>query len=49
MARTALSPKATILIVDDEPDVRAVLEEYLVAHGYAAFGAGRDAVCESSS
>ncbi|HEX4523731.1 MAG TPA: response regulator [Casimicrobiaceae bacterium] len=24
------------MIVDDEPDVRAVLEEYFVAHGYAA-------------
>jgi len=33
---TAVSPKATILIVDDEPDVREVLEEYFVAHGYAA-------------
>lgn len=32
-------PKATILIVDDEPDVRSVLEDYFVAHGYAAFGA----------
>ena len=39
MASTAVSSKGTILIVDDEPDVRAVLEEYLVAHGYAAFGA----------
>ena len=28
-------PKATLLIVDDEPDVREVLEEYFVAHGYA--------------
>ena len=34
----AVSPKATILIVDDEPEVRAVLEEYFVAHGYAALG-----------
>ena len=34
-----MSPKATILIVDDEPDVRDVLEEYFVAHGYAAIGA----------
>ncbi len=34
-----MRPKATILIVDDEPDVRSVLEEYFVAHGYAAFGA----------
>lgn len=31
-----MDPKGTILIVDDEPDVRAVLEEYFVAHGYAA-------------
>ena len=31
-----MSPRATILIVDDEPEVRAVLEEYFVAHGYAA-------------
>jgi DNA-binding response OmpR family regulator len=34
-----MNPKATLLIVDDEPDVREVLEEYFVAHGYAAFGA----------
>jgi two-component system phosphate regulon response regulator OmpR len=34
-----VSPKATILIVDDEPDVREVLEEYFVAHGYAVVGA----------
>jgi len=32
-------PKATILIVDDEPDVREVLEEYFATHGYAALGA----------
>ena len=31
-----MSPKATILIVDDEQDVREVLEEYFVSHGYAA-------------
>src|SRR5882724_13219622 len=36
---TPVSPKATILIVDDEPDVREVLEEYFVAHGYAVIGA----------
>lgn len=30
-----MSPRATILIVDDEPEVREVLEEYFVAHGYA--------------
>jgi two-component system phosphate regulon response regulator OmpR len=34
-----VNPKATILIVDDEPEVREVLEEYFVAHGYAAIGA----------
>jgi DNA-binding response OmpR family regulator len=37
--KATVGPKATILIVDDEPDVREVLEEYLVAHGYAAMGA----------
>jgi two-component system phosphate regulon response regulator OmpR len=35
-----MNPKATLLIVDDEPDVREVLEEYFVAHGYTAHGAG---------
>jgi DNA-binding response OmpR family regulator len=34
-----VSPKATILIVDDEPDVRDVLKEYFVAHGYAVLDA----------
>ena len=37
--RTSTDPvnaKATILIVDDEPDVREVLEEYFVLHGYTA-------------
>jgi DNA-binding response OmpR family regulator len=34
-----MNPKATILVVDDEPDVREVIEEYFVAHGYAALGA----------
>jgi len=34
-----MSRKGTILIVDDEPGVREVLEEYLAAHGYAAVGA----------
>ena len=34
-----VSTKATILIVDDEPDVREVLEEYFVNHGYAAIAA----------
>lgn len=39
MEAASVSPKGTILVVDDEPDVRAVLQEYFVAHGYAAFGA----------
>jgi DNA-binding response OmpR family regulator len=34
-----VSPRATILIVDDEPGVRDVLEEYFLSHGYAAIGA----------
>jgi len=34
-----MSQKATILIVDDESDVREVLEEYFTSHGYAAIGA----------
>jgi two-component system phosphate regulon response regulator OmpR len=34
-----MSQKATILIVDDEPDVREVLEEYFGTHGYATMGA----------
>jgi two-component system phosphate regulon response regulator OmpR len=37
--KVVVSPKATILVVDDEPDVREVLEEYFVAHGYAVVGA----------
>jgi two-component system phosphate regulon response regulator OmpR len=34
-----MSPSATLLIVDDEPDVREVLEEYFAAHGYAVVAA----------
>jgi two-component system phosphate regulon response regulator OmpR len=37
--KSFMSQKATILIVDDEPDVREVLEEYFVIHGYATMGA----------
>jgi two-component system phosphate regulon response regulator OmpR len=37
--KVPMTPRATILIVDDEPDVREVLEEYFVAHGYAVLGA----------
>ena len=42
-----MSPKATLLIVDDEPDVREVLEEYFVAHGYAAIGAESAAAAQA--
>ena len=35
-----MNAKATILIVDDEPDVREVLEEYFAAHGYTAVALG---------
>ena len=34
-----MSPKATILVVDDEPDVREVLVEYFATYGYAVMGA----------
>jgi len=38
-AMAPVGPRATILIVDDEPEVREVLEEYFVTHGYAAIAA----------
>ena len=42
----SVSPKATILIVDDEPDVREVLDEYFVGHGYATFSAANASVAK---
>jgi two-component system phosphate regulon response regulator OmpR len=42
-----MTHKATILIVDDEPDLREVLEEYLVAQGYAALTAESAAVARA--
>ena len=42
-----MSRQATILIVDDEPDVREVLEEYFQAHGYATIGAANAAAARS--
>jgi DNA-binding response OmpR family regulator len=39
MRREALNPKATILIVDDEAELREVLQEYFVAHGYISLSA----------
>jgi len=35
--------EATLLIVDDEAEVREVLVEYFAAQGYAALGAGNAA------
>jgi len=37
--RPFVMPKATLLIVDDEPDVREVLEEYFAGQGYAVHAA----------
>ena len=42
----AMQPKATILIVDDEQDVREVLEEYFGDHGYATFVAPNASVAK---
>ena len=42
-----MNSKPTILVVDDEPDVREVLEEYFVAQGYATFGAGSASAARS--
>ena len=42
-----MNPKATILVVDDEPEVRSVLEEYFSAHGYAAIGAENAAAAKA--
>jgi DNA-binding response OmpR family regulator len=44
-----MSQEATILIVDDEPEVRELLEEYFTAHGYAAIGAGSAAAARASA
>jgi two-component system phosphate regulon response regulator OmpR len=42
-----VDPKATILIVDDEPDVREVLEEYFSGHGYTAIGAANASAAQA--
>jgi DNA-binding response OmpR family regulator len=44
-----VNAKATILIVDDEPDVREVLEEYFAAHGYAAIAAETATVARTAA
>ena len=47
--KVTASPKATILIVDDEPDVREVLEEYFIAHGYATMSAESASVAKETA
>ncbi len=47
--KASVIPKATILVVDDEPDVREVLEEYLTAHGYAAMVAENAAAAKQAA
>jgi DNA-binding response OmpR family regulator len=42
-----MSPKASILIVDDEQDIREVLDEYFVSHGYVALSAESAAVART--
>jgi two-component system phosphate regulon response regulator OmpR len=42
-------PKATILIVDDEPDVREVLEEYFLGQGYAPIAAENASVAREKA
>ena len=42
-------PKATILIVDDEPGVRELLEEYLGGHGYDAIVAEHAAAAREAA
>jgi two-component system phosphate regulon response regulator OmpR len=48
-AKSTMDPRATILIVDDEPEVREVLEEYFAAHGYAAIGAESAAAAKAAA
>ena len=49
MQTPASEPKATILVVDDEPDVREVIEEYFSAHGYATLGAATAAAARTQA
>jgi len=44
-----VTAKATILIVDDEPDVREVLEEYFGTHGYEVIGAESASAARSAA
>ncbi len=42
-----VNAKATLLIVDDEVDVREVLEEYFTSHGYTTIGAENAAAAKA--
>jgi two-component system phosphate regulon response regulator OmpR len=42
-----MSQPATILIVDDEPDVREVLQEYFATHGFEVHGAADSAAARA--
>jgi two-component system phosphate regulon response regulator OmpR len=42
-----IGAKATLLIVDDEADVREVLEEYFTSHGYTTIGAADAAAAKA--
>jgi DNA-binding response OmpR family regulator len=42
-----IGAKATLLIVDDEADVREVLEEYFTSHGYTTIGAANAAAAKA--
>ena len=46
-AAALMDAKASILIVDDERDVREVLEEYFASHGYAPIAAESAAVAKA--
>ena len=42
-----MNTNATILVVDDEPDVREVLHDYFIAHGYAVIDADSAAAAKA--
>ena len=48
-ASAPVSPNATILVVDDEPEVRDVLKDYFVAHGYAVVEAESAGAAKASA
>ena len=42
-----MPPQATILVVDDEPDVREVLQEYFIGQGYTVMAAESASVAKT--